>query len=91
MSRWRDNQRLLGREASIELVDEAMLLETKMARVGAQERLRVGPAWKDVEPLILERGQIPRSDLRRGLDVGQLETSANPGLAQAAADLQHGS
>jgi hypothetical protein len=91
MSRWRDNQRLLGREASLELVGEEMLLETKMARVGAQERLRVGPTWKGVEPLVFERGEIPRSDLRRGLDICQLETSVNPGLAQAAADLQHGS
>ena len=44
---------------------------------------------EDVEPLLLERHEVPRPDPSRPLDVGQLELLAHPRLTKAAADLEH--
>jgi hypothetical protein len=87
----RRDRRLLRGEAGVELVNEGLLLETEKVCVAAEERLCIGSPRENVEPLLFERSEVLGSDLRGGLGVSQLETSANPGLTQAIADLQHGS
>src|SRR5712691_10612983 len=89
--RERGDRRLLWREAGIEIVDQGLRLETEVLRVGAEESLRIGCSRESVEPLLFERSEIAGSNLRGGLEVDELEASADPGLAQTGADLRHGS
>jgi hypothetical protein len=41
------------------------------------------------EPFVLERLEVPGTDSRRALDLGQLELLPLTGLTKAAADLKH--
>ena len=47
-------------------------------------------AGQDVELLVLERAQVLGADLRRLLDLGEVEALAQARLAEAVADLEHG-
>lgn len=62
--------RLLGRsEPRLVLVDEALCFEVEVVGVRAQKCLRVRRRRKTVEPVVLERLQVLRSDSSVPLDV----------------------
>jgi hypothetical protein len=83
-------QGFFGRSgASLVFVDEELRVEFEVVRVRAQKPPDVGIAGKEVEAVVLERLEIPRTDVRIRLDLGELDAAANPHLAETAADLEH--
>ena len=76
-------------EARAVLVDERLSVETERLRVGAEEALHVRGRGQDVEPLVLERAQVFRPDLRARFELGKVELLAESRLAEAGADVEH--
>jgi hypothetical protein len=76
-------------EARLVLVDEELCVEPEVVRIRAQEPPSVSIARKEVEALVLERLEIPRANVRIGVDLGKLDPVANPRFAEAASDLEH--
>src|SRR4029450_8979260 len=79
---------LLGGEAGVVLVDEALRVEVEVVRIGAEEPFRVGSARQDVEAFVLERPEVLGANPRIALDIRELELPTRPRLAKAAADLE---
>src|SRR5256885_15981770 len=71
------------------LLHQELRVEPEILRVGAQERLDEGVAREQRELLVLERTQVLRADLRRGLDLRDVDLLAHPRFAQAFPD-SHG-
>ena len=76
-------------EARVVLVDERLAVESERLRVRAQEAADVRRCGQDVEPLVLERAEVLRTDLRPLLELGEIELLTEPGLAEAGADVEH--
>ena len=80
---------LADREARVVLVDERLPVEPERLGVGAEEAAHVRRRRQDVEPLVLERAEVLRADLRPLLELGEVEVLAEAGLAEAGADVEH--
>ena len=76
-------------EARVVLVDERLAVEAERLRVRAQEAAHVRRGREDVEPLVLERAEVLRTDLRPLLQLGEVELLTETGLAEAGADVEH--
>ena len=76
-------------EARAVLVDERLAVEAERLRVGAEEALDVRRRGQDVEPLVLERAQVLRPDLRARFELGKVELLAEARLAEAGSDVEH--
>jgi hypothetical protein len=83
----RDRELGLGK-ARIELVDEALAVEPEVLRVLTKEAGGVRSSGKSFEALILERLQMARTDARRLLRLGELQTLGDSCLAEAIPDLE---
>src|SRR5207247_10813345 len=57
--------------------------------VRAEEALDVRLGGQEVELLVLERPQVPRTDLRVLLDLREIEALAQARLSQTGSDLEH--
>src|SRR5256885_11383291 len=68
------------------LLHQELRVEPEILRVGAQEGLDERVARKQRELLVLERTQVLRADLRRGLDLRDVDLLAHARLPQAFAD-----
>src|SRR6266545_3232487 len=85
-----DRRLLHGRDVpGVVLVDVELAVEAEVFGVSAQEALDVGLRRELVEPLLLERAEVLAADLRARLDLRQGDLLPFPGLAKAAADLEH--
>ena len=78
-----------GAEARVVLVHVELAVEPEVVRVRAQEALDVGLGRERVEALLLERAQVAGPDLRRLLELAELELLAETGFPQAVANLEH--
>src|SRR5262249_2694782 len=70
---------LPGRETRVVLVHERLAVEAKSLGVRAEEALDVRRRREDVEALVLEREQVLRPDLGGLLELGEVESLAEPG------------
>ena len=85
-----DRLHLLGNDvARVELVDVQLPVEPEVVGVRAQESLDVRLAREDVELLVLERLQVLAADLRRRLDLREVEALAESCFPEAGTDLEH--
>ena len=76
--------------ARVVLVHVQLPVEPQLVGVCAQEALHVRLRGEDIEALFFERPEVPRADLRRLLDLVQLELLPVPRFTQAVADFEHG-
>ena len=91
-ARWRTRAQLeeLGlRKPHVELVDEALSVESEEVGVEAKEALRVGPRRNELETLLLQGRKVPLPDPCLPLDFGPLESLALTRYTKGAADLEH--
>src|SRR5215207_8340097 len=89
----RAERRQLVRRRALEprpvLLHEVARVEPQVVRVRAQERLDERGPGQQVPLLVLERAQVLGPDLRRRLDVGDVDPVAHARLAQLVPDLRH--
>ena len=76
--------------ARVELVDVELAVEPEEVRVDAQEALDVGLRGKHLELLLFEGAQVLATNLRRLLDLREVEPLPQSSLAEAVSDLEHG-
>jgi hypothetical protein len=74
---------LTYRESRVVLVDERLSVEPQRLGVRAEEATHVRGCRQDVEPLVLERTEVLRADLRPLLELGEIEILPNASLAEA--------
>src|SRR3989442_1032438 len=82
----RTSELLLRREPAVVFVDELLCVEPEVVRIRAEESFRVRRPGEDVEPLVLERRDVLRANVRVALDLRQLESVTQPRLTKSAAD-----
>src|SRR5262245_31676408 len=75
--------------ARVELVDVELAVQAEVVRVRAEEALDVCLRGQDLELLVLQGAQVLAPDLRRLLDLGEVEPLPETSLAEAVADLEH--
>src|SRR5205085_9612526 len=75
--------------ARVVLVDVELAVEAEVLGVRAEEALDVGVGRERLELLVLERAQVARADLRRLLELREVELLPQAGLAEAVPDLEH--
>ncbi len=79
---------LLGlRKAGVERLDDQAPIEAEEVCIDAKEALRVGPRREQLEPLLLERGEVALPNPRLPLDLAQLEPPALTRRAKGIANL----
>src|SRR4051794_38361663 len=91
-ARRRDRLQLDVRQALVAqlvLLQQQPRVEAQRLGVGAQERLDVRWARQQVPFLVLERTQVLRADLRRGLDLRDVDAGAHPRLSEGGPDRRH--
>ena len=76
-------------EARVVLVHVELAIEAQVLRVRAEKALDVGRSGELLELLLLERAQVLATDLRRLLELRELEPLAQARFTQAVADLEH--
>src|SRR5829696_3182141 len=72
------------------LLDEHARVEAEVLGVRLEERAHEGRPGEQVELLVLEGTQVLRANLRRLLDVGDVDLAAHPRLAEGLSDPWHG-
>ncbi len=75
--------------AQLVLVDEQLRVEIQRLGVRAQKALDVRRPGQQVPFLVLQRAQILRADLRRRLDLGDVDPRAHPRFTQRGSDVRH--
>src|SRR5688500_3577245 len=75
--------------AQLVLLDEQLPVDPQVLRVRAQEALDESGAGQHLPLLVLDRAQVLRTDLRRRLDLGDVDPRAHPRLLQRGADVGH--
>ena len=81
---------LAAHVARVELVDVEDAVEAQVVRVRAQEALDVRLRGQHFELLLFEGAQVLATNLRRLLDLREVEPLPQTSLAEAVADLEHG-
>ena len=76
--------------ARVELVHVELAVEPEVVRVRAQEALDVRLGGQHLELLLFEGAQVLATNLRRLLDLREVEPLPQPSFAEAVADLEHG-
>src|SRR5262249_4588982 len=73
----------------VELVDVELPVQPEVVRVRAEEALDVRLGGQDFELLVLQGAQVLPADLRRLLDLDEVEPLPETSLAEAVTDLEH--
>ena len=76
-------------EPGVVLVHVELPVEAERVGVGAEEALDVGVRREQLEALVLERAEVLRADLRRVLELREVEALAQARLPEAVSDLEH--
>src|SRR5579884_4286 len=84
-----DGRVLPRREPRVVLLGVQRAVEAEELGVLAQEAARVHLAGQLLEPVVLERLEVPPSDPQRLLHRVELEAATDPCFAEAASDLEH--
>src|SRR5262245_44199398 len=81
--------RLRRRELELVLAGVDVGVEAEELGVLTEEAAAVWPGGQEIELFEFEGFQVAHANVRRGLDLGQLESPLAACLAKAAADLEH--